>query len=174
MASPHFCDEIIKTAQMYKAAGASISFDPNVRPELLGSGDIHKIINPVMEMCEVLFPGAGELMMIAGKNSVEEAVQCVFTRYPVKIIALKLGADGCAVYTRERVFTKGVYKIEAKDPTGAGDCFDAAFLCSLLEDRTLEECAEIASAAAALNTAAFGPMEGNINRASVWNMINGR
>jgi sugar/nucleoside kinase (ribokinase family) len=49
------------------------------------------------------------------------------------------------------------------DPTGAGDCFDAGFLCGLLEGKPARECAEIASAAGALNAAAFGPMEGDIS-----------
>ena len=49
------------------------------------------------------------------------------------------------------------------DPTGSGDCFDAGFLCGLLEGRDLEQSARVAAAVGALNAQAFGPMEGRIS-----------
>jgi sugar/nucleoside kinase (ribokinase family) len=61
----------------------------------------------------------------------------------------------------------GAYAVEEVDPTGAGDCFDAGFLCGMLEGLSLKGCAEVASAAGALNAGAFGPMEGKISRANV-------
>ena len=60
---------------------------------------------------------------------------------------------------------------EAKDPTGAGDCFDGAFICGLLDGKSIRESAIIATAAAALNTAALGPMEGNINKQTINDLI---
>jgi len=53
------------------------------------------------------------------------------------------------------------------DPTGAGDCFDAGFLCGLLENRSIQDCSKMAAAAGALNAAAFGPMEGKISSANI-------
>jgi sugar/nucleoside kinase (ribokinase family) len=63
------------------------------------------------------------------------------------------------------------YQVVEVDPTGAGDCFDAGFLCGLLEGRPLEECGKIAAAAGALNASAFGPMEGKISKETVWELI---
>jgi sugar/nucleoside kinase (ribokinase family) len=57
--------------------------------------------------------------------------------------------------------------VKEVDPTGAGDCFDAAFLCGYLEGRDLQQCGRMAAAAGALNAAVFGPMEGRISPASV-------
>ena len=59
------------------------------------------------------------------------------------------------------------YAVEEVDPTGAGDCFDAGFLCGLLEGLSLKGCAEVGAAAGALNAGAFGPMEGKISRANL-------
>lgn len=168
---PQFCEEIIKAARLYHASGANISFDPNIRPELLKNANFAAIVEPVMEMCEVLLPGAEELLMLTAEKSIEAAVKYIFNRYPVKIIAIKLGSAGCTVYTREEHFSREVFSVEVKDTTGAGDCFDAAFLCGLMEGLSLDKCTEMASAAAALNTAAFGPMEGDISREKVENMI---
>ena len=65
------------------------------------------------------------------------------------------------------------YLVDEVDPTGAGDSFDAGFLCGLLEGLSLKGCAEVASAAGALNAGAFGPMEGRITRANVAQVMRG-
>ena len=53
------------------------------------------------------------------------------------------------------------------DTTGAGDSFDAAFLCGLEDGLSIPDCTRLASAAATLNIGAFGPMEGKINPENV-------
>ena len=66
---------------------------------------------------------------------------------------------------------QGIYKVEQLDATGAGDSYDAAFICGLAEGRSLEEAAKMGAAAGALNAAAFGPMEGDIRPETVREMI---
>jgi len=167
MAKREFGQEIIKLMRDLRAKGAKISFDPNIRPELMKDDFVSSMIADVMADCAVFLPGVAELLSISGKNSIEEAVAFCFKKPSLEVIALKNGSEGCKIFTRDKSFSMGVYKVEAKDPTGAGDCFDAGFLCSLIEGKSIEECAKVASAAAALNTAAFGPMEGEISRDSV-------
>lgn len=89
----------------------------------------------------------------------------------LEIIALKNGKKGCIIYTREKQFAFGVYAVPVLDATGAGDSFDGAFLCALLEGKSIEDAAKMATAAASLNTAAFGPMEGDISRENIEKMI---
>jgi len=50
--------------------------------------------------------------------------------------------------------------VEAVDPTGAGDCFDAGFVAGLLEGLPLEEVGRLANACGALGATRKGPMEG--------------
>ena len=171
LASDRFRTEIVKTLHALVARGAKVSFDPNVRPELLGPRGLEEIIVPVLDKCSVLQPGVDELLMISGQVTVDSAVAKLFANPILEVIALKRGAKGCAVFTREQRFDLGVHQIEAVDPTGAGDSFDAAFLCGLLENKPLEACARMATAAAALNTAAFGPMEGDISPATLAQMM---
>jgi len=167
MADEKFCEEIIKTAMMFKKLGARISFDPNIRPELLGGRGLTGMVKPIMDNCSVLLPGYGELLALSGASSMESAVKTLFENPVLEVIAVKLGAEGCRIFTRDDDFTMGVYPIIPADATGAGDCFDAAFLCGLIDGLPLRDIAKQASAAAALNTAAFGPMEGDISPDSV-------
>ena len=75
------------------------------------------------------------------------------------------------IYDRKGSVEVGTYPVEVLDTTGAGDSFDGAFLCGVLEGRSLKEAAEMATAAASLNCASFGPMEGRISPESVRKMI---
>ena len=117
--------------------------------------------------CSVLLPGVGELALLGGADSVAENVGRLFATTPLELIVVKRGSKGCTVFTRTEQVDVPAYRVHEVDPTGAGDCFDAGFLCGLLDGRPLMECAQIAAAAGALNAAAFGPMEGAISPESV-------
>ena len=171
MAKREFGLEIIKLMNALAGKGAKISFDPNIRPELMKDDLIGQMIKDVMARCSVFLPGVSELLAISGKQTVEDAIAFCFENPSLEVVALKKGAEGCDIFTRSEKISMGVYEVKAKDPTGAGDCFDAAFLCGLMEGKSTREAAKMASAAAALNTAVLGPMEGNISRASVEKVI---
>ncbi|MGE0074446.1 MAG: sugar kinase [Sphaerochaetaceae bacterium] len=163
-----FTKEILATMKAFVAKGYRVSFDPNIRTELLKGNAIEKVVAPVLENCSVLLPGKGELLALSGKETVEAAAEYLFNEHEnLSIIAVKLGKEGCQVITREHSESFMAVKIEEIDPTGAGDCFDAGFLSVLLDGGTLEEAALTGSAAGALNVHAFGPMEGDINRQNI-------
>jgi sugar/nucleoside kinase (ribokinase family) len=165
MASDAFRVQIFRAVEAFSAAGARISFDPNIRPELLGERRLEDVVGPVLERCAVLLPGTAELALLSGaaESDPDQGAARLFQRYPLEVIVRKHGRKGCAVYTREGLhMAVGAYRTTEMDPTGAGDCFDAAFLCAYSDGKPLAECVNEAAAAGALAAAAFGPMEGNI------------
>ncbi len=166
-----FGEEILKTMRLAKSLGAKVSFDPNIRKELLKDSSSLEMVKEVVANTSVFLPGVDELLMITGKDTVEEAVKASFENETLEILALKQGSKGCTVYTRDEILSMGVYSITAVDATGAGDSFDGAFISGLLEGKTIEDILKMASAAGALNTAAFGPMEGKINPQTIQAMI---
>lgn len=172
MADSGFAVEILKTMEMCIQKGAKISFDPNIRAELLRENGFDEILEEVMNCTSILLPGRGELLSLMKTDSVEEAVSNCF-RYPkMEMILLKNGSRGSTLYTKEGLIKEyGVYKVQQLDATGAGDCFDGAFLAGIVQGKTLDEAVKIGAAAGALNAAAFGPMEGNINWEAVDNLI---
>ncbi len=173
MASDGMRASIFEAMRSYHAGGARISFDPNIRPELLAGRDLRKVVGPVLDRCTVLLPGVAELQMLSGVEGIKESVRALFAYRELQLIVLKRGRKGASVYTRSGSVEVPAYAVKEVDPTGAGDSFDAGFLCGMLEERPVEECARMAAAAGALNAASFGPMEGNISPDTVRDLMAG-
>ena len=77
------------------------------------------------------------------------------------------GAQGCTVYSADGQVDVPGYPVDEIDPTGAGDCFDAGFLCELLAGKPPADAAQLANACGALAVSAKGPMSGAKSRAEV-------
>ena len=172
MADVNFAREIITTMNMMKSHGVKISFDPNVRLEMLKDNAVLEMLQEVFRSSSILMPGVSELKMFTGKDDINEAIDSVFTNPSLEVLVLKNGSKGSSIYTRKGLeVSQPVYKVIQEDATGAGDSYDAAFICGLAERKTLAECAKMGAAAGALNAAAFGPMEGKISPETVRKMI---
>lgn len=172
MASMEFGQEILKAMDLFEKKGAKISFDPNVRLELLRDPEAFDMVREAFCHCHIFMPGVQELQMLTGKENIEEAVAAAFENKNLEILVLKNGAKGSRVYTaRGLEIEMGVYPVEQLDATGAGDSFDAAFICGLAQKKGLEEAVRMGAAAGALNAAAFGPMEGDISPETVEEII---
>lgn len=169
-----YAKEILKTMHAACGKGAQISFDPNVRKELFTDDSFSETLEDVLNHTSIFLPGVEELEMMMNKDTVEEAIDKCFTYPSMKMVLLKNGSKGSILYVKgqePKVFN--AYKIVQKDATGAGDCFDGAFLAGISQNKDLDTACRWASAAGALNAAAFGPMEGDISIETVEKMIEG-
>ena len=172
MSSVPFAKEIVKTMKMMKENGVKISFDPNVRLEMMRDPVVLEILKEVFDNASILMPGVSELKMLSGEEDLEKAIAKVFENENLELLVLKNGSKGSQIYTREGLAVEqGVYKVVQEDATGAGDSYDAAFICGLAEGKSIAEAAKMGAAAGALNAAAFGPMEGKISPKTVREMI---
>ncbi len=171
MANEEFRQRVFETVELFAREGARITFDPNIRFELLGDRKGEEIVGPILQHCSILFPGENELLLLSGREDVESATAELFRQHPLKVIVLKRGSRGCTVFTPEGKEDIPAFEVKEVDPTGAGDCFDAGFLCGQLDGKSLEDSARLAAAVGALNAQAFGPMEGEINQESVAAML---
>ena len=149
-----------KAMRLVKKGGGKVTFDPNLRTELLGIDKIREISQPVLEVCDIVMPSGEEALMLAGvEGSAEVACQRLLELGP-SIVALKRGEEGSVIYTGGEKLVVPSFSVDEVDPTGAGDCFDAAFVFGLLEGWDLERTARFANAVGALATTKRGPMEG--------------
>ncbi len=159
--SPTMGEAIMRAVREAKAAGVGISFDPNIRPELL-KGQIMAYYREILEACDVLLTGKGELRLLLGEDF-DGAVGQLLSQKD-RIVVIKDGSRGTELYTRREAFRIGTYPAQEADPTGAGDCFDATFLSGLCQELDLETCVRRGNAAGAKAVEKRGPMEGNTTR----------
>jgi sugar/nucleoside kinase (ribokinase family) len=142
-----------------KRSGARLSFDPNIRPELLGIERVREICRPVLGQCDLLLPSGPEATMLTGDPDQEQACRALVDS-GIPIVALKRGARGSTVFTARETIEAPPISVPEIDPTGAGDCYGAAFVVGLLEEWALPRVARFANVVGALAVTRRGPMEG--------------
>ncbi len=153
-----------RAAQIVRAAGGRVSFDPNLRPELLGGEEaLRRICAPILSAAHVVLPSGAEAELLAARRGTDQACRALLELGP-HVVVLKRGAEGCSIYTSEGRTDVPAFAIAPVDPTGAGDCFDAGFVVGLLEGLPLPEAGRLANAAGALGATRKGPMEGAFPR----------
>jgi sugar/nucleoside kinase (ribokinase family) len=67
-----------------------------------------------------------------------------FCKYAPLVIVTR-AERGATIFTQGTALTLGAYRAEERDPTGAGDCFGAAFLVRYAETGDIEEAGRFAS-----------------------------
>ena len=153
--------EVIRTAlTSIKQRGGSISFDPNVRKELLSAAGTRDHFEFMIDHADLLLPSGEELLIAAGKDDENAAVRALHDR-GVGEIVLKRGRDGATYFgpDGDRHDFAG-FDVDEIDPTGAGDAFGAAYLISRRMGHGVEDALLRASAAGARNVTMQGPMTG--------------
>ena len=143
-----------------KNRGGSISFDPNLRKELLGQSDTLARFARLVEIADLILPSGDELFVAAGVDGEAAAVHALFSHNATEI-ALKRGERGSTFYGRDGArLDCPAFKVEEIDPTGAGDCFGGAYVACRRLGMPADKALEYANAAGARNVTAKGPMEG--------------
>ncbi len=162
-----------KAVEIVKSAGGKISFDPNLRPELLSVEKIRQICQPVLSSCELILPSEDEAKMLTNTKDTLTACQELLN-YGPEIVILKRGAKGSVVVTPDEKIEVPSFKVKEVDPTGAGDCFDAGIVVGMLKGWNLKKIAKFANAVGALTVTKKGPMEGTPSLKQVNHLLAGR
>ncbi len=144
---------------LVKAGGGSVSFDPNVRTGVEPSSNEYATLRGILLLCDMFLPSGPELTVLTEADNEEDAIREILA-LGVSCIVVKHGAEGASYHDAATEVVAPGYAVKHVDPTGAGDCFDAAFVTCRLQGRTVDESLEYANAAGALAVAKKGPMEG--------------
>lgn len=163
-------DACFRAVRLAREAKTMVTFDPNLRPELLNVSAIRRLCEPVLEVSEVVMPSRGEAETLTGVSDPVQAGQLLLRHGP-RIAVIKLGEEGAIAVTEDRVTRQPAFKVEEVDPTGAGDVFDGAFVLGLLSGWKLERTLRFACAAGAIKVTRKGPIEGPASRAEVQEFI---
>lgn len=151
----------LRALELAQKAGTKISFDPNLRPQMMPPEQARDAFVPFIAAADVLMPTAEEISLLTGINDLPTAVNSLLESKPDRIIVITQSKNGCTVYTggASAQHIPG-FNVQEIDPTGAGDCFDAGFLACWLQGDTLSDAAQFANACGALAVTAQGPMAG--------------
>ena len=144
--SPQIVEMVMKAAQRVKGNGGTISFDPNIRKEVTRDRQITAALAVVLASCDVFLPSGEELTLLTAAQTPERAVAEILGM-GVTAVVVKNGANGSTYYDVDGSLHVPGYGVEELDPTGAGDCFSAAFVTCRLQGRNVEECLDYANAA---------------------------
>ena len=115
-------------------------------------------VKDIYPYTDYLMPSFEEAVYVTGKTNVDEIAE-YFLGQGVSTLVLKLGSRGCFVKSQKKRFFTDSFEVNAVDTTGCGDAFCAGFITGILDGMTLEECAEYAAAAGALNAQTSGAHE---------------
>ena len=91
-----------------------------------------------------------------------------------QVVVITLGREGCLAVTADDEVRCPGFETEVVDTTGAGDCFNAAFLTGYLSGWSLERMANFGNAAAALSVTKLGPRAGIPTRKQVLKFLTDR
>jgi len=149
-----------RALELAQANGAKVSFDPNIRPELLSVEAARSAFAPFIAAADVFIPTEDELIILTTDPGLQSTVDSLLVQKPERIVVVKQGAAGCTVYTQAGSQQVAGFNVTEVDPTGAGDCFDAGFLAGWLDKLPLTEAARLANACGALAVTKQGPMAG--------------
>jgi fructokinase len=129
--------DVVLTALTRGRATATISYDPNCRPLLMGARDeLLARVERILALADVVKASADDIAWLLPGTSPEEAAEEWLTRGPA-IVAITLGADGAVAASREAgVVRRPGLAVQVADTIGAGDSFTSTLLAGL-RDRSL-------------------------------------
>lgn len=151
---------VIETAlQAVGERGGTVSFDPNIRKELMSDPDLAPRLMRLLGATDLFLPSGDELRLFADGTNEDEMAASIIARGVAEIV-LKRGAHGATVFTRAGRAEVSGLSVDEVDPTGAGDIFGATYVTCRRMAMPIEAALRYANAAGALAVTRLGPMEG--------------
>lgn len=158
-----------RTLDLMRAAGRSISFDPNLRPTLWGSTErMRACINALAAKADWVLPGLEEGQLLTGEAT-PEGIARFYREAGASLVVVKLGPDG-AYYdsaTAGSAYVPGFPVDQVIDTVGAGDGFAAGVVSALLEGRSVPEAVRRGAWIGARAVQVLGDTEGLPTRAQL-------
>lgn len=77
-----------------------------------------------------------------------------------KVVVFTLGGEGCVGISQEGYFKLKTYPVEVVDTVGAGDVFHGAFLAGLLQNWSIQDCADFSNAVSSIKCTRPGGRSG--------------
>ena len=141
-------------ALLERARGLRV-VDPNLRLGLWGSARAAELVLPLIERCDLLLGGEAELAQLVGGSGRALAERCVAAG--ASEVVLTRGSFGAAALDRDGSWHElPAPPVRERDPVGAGDAFNAAYVHARLRGDAVAEALEAGIASGAVAAATLG------------------
>ncbi|AZM49494.1 2-dehydro-3-deoxygluconokinase [Streptomyces sp. WAC 06738] len=147
--SPSAAEATVKLVELAHAAGALVSFDPNVRRKLAGPERWAEVVGPLLAEADLLLAGDDELETLTGEPADAAAARLLRGRTDTVVIKRADHTATALTAAGERV-DQPPYDVRLTDPVGAGDAFATGFLSARLRDLPLDRALAEGACVAAL------------------------
>ena len=158
-----------KTMDLMRAAGRSVSFDPNLRPTLWASTAVMRdAINDLATRADWVLPGLEEGRLLTGEASAE-GIARFYRERGASLVVVKLGAEG-AYFDSDTAgsgYVPGFPVAEVIDTVGAGDGFAVGVISALLDGLSVPEAVKRGAWIGARAVQVLGDSEGLPTRAEL-------
>jgi tagatose kinase len=95
--SPSIVEVVLGAAKAIKACGGTISFDPNLRPEILNLPGLREACETLFRRCDVFLPSGVELYLFTAAKKEKRAVEEILA-HGIRAIVHKRGAEGASYF----------------------------------------------------------------------------
>ena len=136
-----------------KSAGLTTSLDTNDDPEDLWAHDLLEVLRYV----DVFLPNEREIMKITRTDNALAGLAKLSSIVPTVVV--KRGSQGATARRGKAEITAPAFTVEAVDPVGAGDSFDAGFIHQYVRGADLATCLRYGNLAGAFSTTRPGGTE---------------
>jgi hypothetical protein len=103
---------------------------------------------------DLFLPNSSEVLRLTGETDLANGVHVLTGLCP--LVVVKDGAGGAYACTSTETLHAPAISIDPVDTTGAGDCFNAGFICAWLKKLPLIECLRWGNVVGGLSTLALG------------------
>ena len=157
---------VMEAADAVQARGGTISFDPNLRPEILDLPGLREACEALFHRCDLFLPSGAELYLFTAAKD-EAAAVAEILAHGIRAIVHKRGAEGATYFDAGGHHVQPGFAGQEVDATGAGDSFGATFVSCWLRDMPPALCLRYAAASGAAAVTRQGPMEGAASKADL-------
>ncbi|CAA0833262.1 Probable fructokinase-4 [Striga hermonthica] len=171
----------LKAMDEAKAAGALLSYDPNLRLPLWPSAEYAKEqIMSIWSKADIIKISDVELEFLTGSNKIDDESALSLWHSNLQLLLVTLGDKGCKYYTKNFRGSICGHPVKTVDTTGAGDSFVGALLGKIVDDHALihdevrlKEALKYACACGAITTTKKGAIPALPTHDEVLTLFNG-
>ena len=157
-----------RTMNLMRAAGRSVSFDPNLRPTLWASPELMRAsLNDLAKRADWVLPGQEEGQFLTGETT-PEGIAAFYRQSGASLVVVKMGSEGAYFESKtDSGYVPGFPVANVVDTVGAGDGFAVGVISALLNGLSVPEAVQRGAWIGARAVQVMGDSEGLPTRAEL-------